>query len=283
MFGYTVLHYQNINVTKDCINSIKQITTVEPIVIVDNHSPNNSGTTLKKLYESDPRITVIINEENSGFAIGNNIGYQFLQENYDLDTIVVLNNDIIFQDECFQDIVSSYMRREKVDVCGPDMVTLQNNHQNPLALTPFTDSFLKRRIVKDRIQVYLLQFNFMYRFYLCYKEKHAQIPREKQKSQVNCILHGSCVIYGKRFIDNEKFAFLPITFMYNEEAILYDYLLYKGYKTGYCDEVTIRHLEGASTSTETNDTKEKTIMRFKRNTDSLKQQLKQRSQYNLYR
>ena len=53
--------------------------------------------------------------------------------------------------------------------------------------------------------------------------------------------------------------------MYNEEAILYDYLVYKGYKTGYCSDVTILHMEGVSTSERMDNKKKKVIFRFKNN------------------
>ena len=64
--------------------------------------------------------------------------------------------------------------------------------------------------------------------------------------------------------------------MYNEEAILYDYLYSKGYKTGYCEDVSILHLEGASTKQTSNNQKDKILFRFKNNTNSLKKQLKLR-------
>ncbi|MFR5700293.1 MAG: DegT/DnrJ/EryC1/StrS family aminotransferase [Blautia massiliensis (ex Durand et al. 2017)] len=39
--------------------------------------------------------------------------------------------------------------------------------------------------------------------------------------------YGSCIIYGSEYIKKEQNVFLPITYMYNEEAILYDSFLYK--------------------------------------------------------
>lgn len=52
-----------------------------PIIIVDNCSPNGSGKQLEKMYSKCINITVIINEENQGFAKGNNLGYQYIKEN----------------------------------------------------------------------------------------------------------------------------------------------------------------------------------------------------------
>lgn len=47
--------------------------------------------------------------------------------------------------------------------------------------------------------------------------------------------------------------------MYNEEAILYDYLKYKGYITGYCSDTTVLHMEGMATASRLKQDKNKII------------------------
>jgi len=279
MFGYVVLHYQNLEVTIECINKLKKIAKESPIAVVDNCSPNCSGEKLKALFEKEEKITVIINEKNEGFAKGNNLGYQYLRRQYRLDYIVVMNNDIMIEDPLFEEKIARFMEVNNVDVCGPDMVTIAGNHQNPLSMNVFTNHFLKKRIIIDSIKCVLFHIDPIVGMYLKYKKEKKILPRSKQKTAFNCILHGSCLVYGAGYIKKEKFAFLPITFMYNEEAILYDYLYTKGYKTGYCENVTILHLEGASTKTRSDEKKEKVLFRFRNNTYSLRQQLKQRLQY----
>lgn len=51
MFGYVVLHYENIEITERCIKALLENFKHSPIVIVDNCSPNNSGKLLKQKYE----------------------------------------------------------------------------------------------------------------------------------------------------------------------------------------------------------------------------------------
>ena len=279
MVGYVVLHYQNIDITKRCVTSLRNISQESIIAIVDNCSPNHSGIELLNIYKNDENIIVFLNTENLGFAKGNNIGFKYLKDNYELDTIVVMNNDIIIEDPEFENIIQNFMTENNVDVCGPDMVTPKNNHQNPLSLTPFSDTFLRKRVRIDRIKCFLFHSKLFYVLYRKYKKNNTILPREKQPKTFDCILHGSCVIFGKRYIDKENFAFLPITYMYNEEHILYDYLKHKGYKTGYCDDVSILHMEGVSTSTRTKDDRAKVIFRFINNTKSLELQLLEREKY----
>ena len=263
MFGYVILHYQSIEITKKCVDKLLMFSKNNPIIIVDNCSPNGSGKQLEKMYSKCINITVIINEENQGFAKGNNLGYQYIKRKYSLNYVVVMNNDIMIEDNDFAVIIEQFMEKNEVDVCGPDMVTLKGNHQNPLQLKPYTSKYLQRRVRADKIKVLLLRTRLFWKLYENYKKTNKIPIRTKQPTVFDCILHGSCIIYGPEYIKREQNAFLPITYMYNEEAILYDYLVHKGYKTGYCSDVTILHMEGVSTSERIENKKKKVMFRFK--------------------
>ena len=279
MFGYVILHYQSIEITKKCVDKLLMFSKTNPIVIVDNCSPNGSGKQLEKMYSKYINVTVIINEENQGFAKGNNLGYQYIKRKYSLNYVVVMNNDIMIEDNDFAVIIEQFMEKNEVDVCGPDMVTLKGNHQNPLQLKPYTSKYLQRRVRADKIKVLLLRTRLFWKLYENYKKTNKIPIRTKQPTVFDCILHGSCIIYGPEYIKREQNAFLPITYMYNEEAILYDYLVHKGYKTGYCSDVTILHMEGVSTSERIENKKKKVIFRFKNNIKSIEAQLEERKKY----
>lgn len=279
MFGYVILHYQSIEITKKCVDKLLMFSKDNPIIIVDNCSPNGSGKQLEKMYSKCINITVIINEENQGFAKGNNLGYQYIKRKYSLNYVVVMNNDIMIEDNDFDVIIEQFMEKNEVDVCGPDMVTLKGNHQNPLQLKPYTSKYLQRRVRADKIKVLLLRTRLFWKLYENYKKTNKIPIRTKQPTVFDCILHGSCIIYGPEYIKREQNAFLPITYMYNEEAILYDYLVHKGYKTGYCSDVTILHMEGVSTSERIENKKKKVMFRFKNNIKSIEAQLEERKKY----
>ena len=279
MFGYVILHYQSIEITKKCVDKLLMFSKDNPIIIVDNCSPNGSGKQLEKMYSKCINITVIINEENQGFAKGNNLGYQYIKRKYSLNYVVVMNNDIMIEDNDFAVIIEQFMEKNEVDVCGPDMVTLKGNHQNPLQLKPYTSKYLQRRVRADKIKVLLLRTRLFWKLYKNNKKTNKIPIRTKQPTVFDCILHGSCIIYGPEYIKREQNAFLPITYMYNEEAILYDYLVHKGYKTGYCSDVTILHMEGVSTSERIENKKKKVMFRFKNNIKSIEAQLEERKKY----
>ncbi|UXD44446.1 glycosyltransferase [Enterococcus faecium] len=81
MIGFEVLHYETINETIQCVESILSNVINPVIVVVDNASSNNSGNELIEKFKSYDNVFVLINEKNLGFAKGNNIGYKFCEKN----------------------------------------------------------------------------------------------------------------------------------------------------------------------------------------------------------
>ena len=85
-----ILTYNHLDLTKDCIESIRKYTEQDTyeIIIVDNHSQDETPEWLKT--QSD--LHVILNQENVGFPKGCNIGIEASAREND---ILLLNNDTI--------------------------------------------------------------------------------------------------------------------------------------------------------------------------------------------
>ena len=109
IMGFVILHYQAINETIDCVNSIKRILHNQnyKIVIVDNCSPNKSGHKLKQMYGNDQNVYCLLNHKNLGFANGNNIGYQFAKNHLNCDFICCLNNDTLMTEKIQSTLVNT--------------------------------------------------------------------------------------------------------------------------------------------------------------------------------
>ncbi len=67
--------------TKAWIQLRKNRTDMYKIVIVDNASPDKSGALLKEHYKNDDHVEVLLNQENLGFARGNNVGFRYAEKN----------------------------------------------------------------------------------------------------------------------------------------------------------------------------------------------------------
>lgn len=88
-----VLTYNNLALTKLCLNSLlrwSDYPNVE-IILVDNASVDETADYLRELQQHATHVRLILNDENHGFAKGNNIGLQAATGDY----LVLLNNDTI--------------------------------------------------------------------------------------------------------------------------------------------------------------------------------------------
>mgnify|MGYP001416342161 FL=1 len=122
---FVILHYQNIDDTINCINSIKKLQGLDSnykIILVDNKSPNNTGKELEKKYINDSNIETVLLEKNYGFSKANNIAFKKAKE-YNPEIVLVLNNDIIFEDNNFLLNLSKICKNsKKYDIICPDII-----------------------------------------------------------------------------------------------------------------------------------------------------------------
>lgn len=89
-----IITYNNLSYNIACLQSILSKTAYAnyEVIIVDNLSTDGTREWLQQIQSyNDPKIKVILNERNVGFAGGNNIGIKNSTGNY----IVLLNNDTL--------------------------------------------------------------------------------------------------------------------------------------------------------------------------------------------
>ena len=89
-----IVNYNGISYLEACFNSLNQKLngiTFE-IIVVDNNSQDESCTYIKQNF---PEVRLIESKENLGFGKANNLGVK----NAKYDTILLLNNDTILQDQ----------------------------------------------------------------------------------------------------------------------------------------------------------------------------------------
>ena len=90
--GIVLVNYNGASYQNDCIRSIlNQTITNFEIIVVDSNSSDNS-TELLEEFNEECRIHVIRNEENVGYAKGNNIGVD-VATHMGCNYILLLNND----------------------------------------------------------------------------------------------------------------------------------------------------------------------------------------------
>lgn len=88
-----LVNYKSIQLTVDCIDSIRSCNTTVPyeIIVIDNHSQDDCVSELQKKF---PDVAVKDSGRNGGFAFGNNMGVRLAKGKY----LLLLNNDTEVKD-----------------------------------------------------------------------------------------------------------------------------------------------------------------------------------------
>lgn len=254
---FVVLHYQNIKVTKQCVKYLQKLEDYGgcKIVVVDNASPNKSGKELLELYKSEENIYVLCNNSNLGFANGNNVGYTFAKNKLKSNVIVVMNNDVFIEQSNFIIQLKRLNNDSKVQLVAPDIINLNGFHQNPFRKESISDKRLKKIYRYNLVLKILYKIPFINTFLaniLQYRNIHKKITNDVETNSLyNIVPHGSCIIYLRTWIQRENFAFLPETFMYFEEDILFEYAMKNNYVIKYFPELHVKHIEDASINVST--------------------------------
>ena len=124
-----ILTYNNLEMTRQCIDSIYARTSVPfELILVDNASADETPAYLARLKSEKPNVHLILNKENLGFAKGNNQGAEAAQGEY----LVFLNNDTIVTRGWLKGLIR-HLQEPKVGMVGP--VTNQSGNEARIAVS----------------------------------------------------------------------------------------------------------------------------------------------------
>lgn len=251
MTAFVILHYRAIDMTRTCVKRIQALNGSNYIVIVDNASPNGTGRLLAEEYAMERNITVLLNPENAGFARGNNLGIRWVREHLLADFVVVLNNDVEILQKDFAERIGRIYEDHPFDVLGPDIVSVFSGiHQSPKSLHGCTlDSVRRKRAnVKRSSNPILLLLSsgeknspIIWRF--VQRRQRAKQNIDSSVSAEGVVLHGSCVIFAKRYLDTHPEPFYPKTYMYYEMEILEWMCRREGSVIRYDSSISVLHYQ----------------------------------------
>lgn len=130
---FVVLNFNVVEITIDCINSIKKNidTTKYRIILVDNASSNQSGEKLQQFFLNDKHVVFVKSNRNIGFARGNNLGIKLAKKKYPAKFICCLNNDTLLQQKNFFKVLSRKYDTIHPAIIGP-RIRLANGKYEPL-------------------------------------------------------------------------------------------------------------------------------------------------------
>lgn len=129
LVSVVVLSYNNWHLTRACLHSLLALSDYPQleIIIVDNASTDETRSALPEIASGDRRVRVILNDENVGFAAGNNVGLRAARGDY----VVLLNNDTYVTRGWVRDLIRPLMLDPSIGLAGP----LTNNIGNEAKIT----------------------------------------------------------------------------------------------------------------------------------------------------
>lgn len=200
---------------ENCISSILKTQNCNfEIILVDNASTDNSHKTCKEKY---PEIVLVENDENLGYAEGNNIGIK----NSKGDFIVILNPDTVVE---------------------PNW--LENLHQ---AYKKYGDGFYQPKIMKLDNKTKIENTGYMVTLYFFSYQRGFNEKDNGQYDEFSTIGYasGACLFTSKKIL--EKIGnFDPYLFAYYDEINLIWKAAQLGIKSYYVPASTIYHQQGTS-------------------------------------
>lgn len=276
MFTYLILHYKNADVTEQCLDSLIKLNfTDSNMVVVDNASNNGSYEALLEKYGENPSIHFIKNEENLGYAAGNNVGFRYAKEVLGADWIVLLNNDVMIEQKDFQKKLQEEYEKHSFYLAGPDIVTPEGNSQNPYLMTCPDRKAIRKKLLHDYVVLALMKIRLQQKLKkLFHYDGSIFLPNEIQTIEdFHGVLHGSCLIFSPEYL-REFNGLYGGTFLYCEEEILCYILNKLGYRYAYLKPLVVIHKHSVTMKREVKDEDQRKMLEISRRIVSYKKFLK---------
>ncbi|MFH1722169.1 MAG: glycosyltransferase family 2 protein [Candidatus Altiarchaeota archaeon] len=202
--------------TSECLSSLAKVTYPKvEIVVVDNGSTDDSVANIKKKF---PRIVLVENEKNMGFAEGNNIGAR----NATGDVFLFLNNDTVV-DPGFLEPLTTEVVKPCIGVVCPKIMFFKPNDT-----IWYGGGFLKKH------------YGTWHRGFL---EKDAG----QYDSTTEVEWASGCALMIRKSLVDKVGLFDPFFFIYLEDVDLSLRVRKMGLKILYIPQAVIWHKESAST------------------------------------
>jgi len=212
------------------------------LIIINNSINLNDANNFKFL--KDFKFTTLMSP-------GTNLGY-FHGLNYALDNmnpskfdfIVIGNNDLIYKNDFIKTLLTTIYPSDCMVIC-PDVLTIDNKHQNPHHLD---------KLSKFRLFLFdLYFFNYYVAIFLTHLNKLIRRIKEPPKFIKKSRLYeihqgvGACYVLTPLFFKNNSRLFFP-GFLYGEEACLSYQVHSSGGRLYFDDNLLVEHAESASLS-----------------------------------
>ena len=115
-YSLVMLTKNNWPITEKCLTTLqKNSRRPYQIIFVDNASTDETRQQLAKFVSSNPNHKLILNDENTGFPVGNNLGLSLVNSPF----VVCINNDVLVPESWDEYMLELFEAYPEIDVFGP--------------------------------------------------------------------------------------------------------------------------------------------------------------------
>jgi len=141
LVSINILTYNGQKYIEDCLKSVLAQTYKDvEILVIDNASVDD---TLKVISKIRPKIRIICNNKNLGFAKGHNIGIRKSRGEY----IVCLNQDLVLDKNFIQEIIKKFEKNSKIGSVQAKIYQLNNGQRTKIIDTVGFSIFKTGRVI----------------------------------------------------------------------------------------------------------------------------------------
>lgn len=219
-----IVNYNGDRWIEVCLTSLlKQTYKNFEIIIVDNGSTDSS---LSKINKYCPRVKMITNKSNLGFAEGNNIGYGSSSGKY----ILLLNNDTEVEENFIKNFVDVFREKPEAGIAQSKIILMKDKKSIDSCGSFWTDT------------------TFMY---YVGNGKNKNVDYYNKPFKVFSVKGASMLI--KREVVEKIGLFDPVFWNYYEETDFCHRAWLAGYESWYWPLATCYHAQGGTSLTFPND------------------------------
>lgn len=91
-----IVNYNDVGTTKKLLTEIREYESLTSVIVVDNHSIDDSVQQLEVL--TDDKVKLIVSPVNGGYGSGNNLGIRYAVQELGAEYVIIANPDVSFDE-----------------------------------------------------------------------------------------------------------------------------------------------------------------------------------------
>ncbi len=231
--GMVILNYNDSDETLRLLNEICMFPDIDRIVVVDNHSTDDS---VKRLQNAkNDRWDLVCADTNKGYAYGNNVGVRYLLQHYGTEIVGIANPDVVFDNAFVQRIKYLFSKHPDYAV----ITGLQYGRDGKV----YHHAFWKEHDMKSMYVDVLKKYPLIGRLFLKASGVNTYVEKELKIHdgffQVGTV--GGCLFFIRAEDMRRVGYFDENTFLFFEEDILSHKLKASGRKSGIDSKLGFVH------------------------------------------